>query len=341
MRCSSRALRRLAGGALSLLLTAGVLPGVARPAAAEQTVPADDGARIKTETWIDSRTVDLTVATPAVGDDEMIRVIVPQGWSRTASRTWPVVYAYQGGNDDYLSWVKGSQISDLASQWGVLVVMPAGGKGGGFSDWWNYGRGGTPKWETFHTTEVLQLLERNYRAGTRRAALGVSSGGQGAIAYAARHRGMFAYAASFSGLLHSSSPPIQWTLMLQGVTFDSDPFAVWGVPGFDDANWKAHDPYELADKLRGTQLYISSGTTGLPGPLDDPSKTPLDSNIYGATGELIVGSTAKDFVARLQRLGIPATTHLYGDGWHNWNYWRRELTTEWPLMMQALGAEKV
>ncbi|WP_019632754.1 alpha/beta hydrolase [Actinomadura atramentaria] len=341
MRCFSRALRSITGGALALLVTAGALPGTSRSADAEQPLPADDGARITAETRVDDSTVDLTVATPAIGDSEMIRVLLPKGWSRTAARTWPVVYAYQGGNDDYTSWVKGSQIADLAAQWGVIVVMPSGGKNGGFTDWWNYGKGGTPKWETFHTQEVLQLLERNYRASTTRAALGVSSGGQGAIAYAARHPGMFRYAASFSGLLHISDPAVEWTLMLQGLSFGFDPYSVWGIPIWDDANWKAHDPYELAGKLRGTGLYISAGTTGMPGPYDDPANSPIDANFYGATGELIVGHTSQDFVNRLKQLGIPATVHLYGDGWHNWNYWRPELATAWPLMMKALGAAKV
>ncbi|WP_160822163.1 alpha/beta hydrolase-fold protein [Actinomadura sp. J1-007] len=128
--------------------------------------------------------------------------------------------------------------------------------------------------------------------------------------------------------------------MVQGLAFGFDPFQVWGIPYWDDKNWKAHDPYELAAGLRGTGLYISSGTTGLPGPYDDPLHKPIDQSILGATGEFIVGSTNRDFVARLKELGIPATTHIYGNGWHNWNYWRPELDKAWPLMMKALGASK-
>lgn len=355
MRRGSRLKRRLAGGSIVLAAAPLVLSGVPDAAAsgsaprASATKPrplpqararANDGAAVTKEKWIDARTVDLTVSTPAIGSPQMVRVLVPPGWSRKAARTWPVVYAYQGGNDDYLSWVKGSQLAALAKKWKALVVMPSGGKNGGFSDWWNYGKGGTPKWETFHTSEVPQLMERNYRAGTKRAALGVSSGGQGAIAYAARHPRMFKYAVSFSGLLHLTKPEIPAILMVQGLAFGFDPFQVWGIPYWDDKNWKAHDPYELAAGLRGTGLYISSGTTGLPGPYDDPLHKPIDQSILGATGEFIVGSTNRDFVARLKQLGIPATTHIYGNGWHNWNYWRPELDKAWPLMMKALGASK-
>ncbi|MFG2003133.1 alpha/beta hydrolase [Spirillospora sp. NPDC048911] len=358
MRHGSLFLRRVTRGSFVIVLAAGMSGVAPNPAGASAAgasaasaspgaapvaarVPADSGAKIVSEKWVNASTVDLTVRTPAIGTAEMIRVLVPKGWSRRAKRTWPVVYAYQGGNDDYLSWVKGSQLAKLAARWDVLVVMPSGGKNGGSANWWNYGKGGTPKWETFHTTEVLQLLERNYRAGVRRAALGVSSGGQGAVAYAARHPGMFKYAVSFSGILHLTKPGIPPILMIQGIPFGFDPFRVWGVPGVDEKNWKAHDPYELAGRLRGTGLYISSGTTGLPGPYDKPLETPIRQNVLGALGEFLVGATTVDFVARLKQLGIPATTHIYGNGWHNWKYWQPELDRAWPLMMRALGAKRV
>ena len=48
--------------------------------------------------------------------------------------------------------------------------MPEGANGS-YTDWYNYGKGGVPKWETFHTKEVIQLMERNYHAGTARAVM--------------------------------------------------------------------------------------------------------------------------------------------------------------------------
>ncbi|NKZ06931.1 hypothetical protein HGB48_24795 [Actinomadura latina] len=71
------------------------------------------------------------------------------------------------------------------------------------TDWWNRGGGGAPKWETFHLAELRQILERGYRAGPDRAVAGSSTGGLGALAYAARHRGLFRAAASFSGPVHT------------------------------------------------------------------------------------------------------------------------------------------
>src|ERR1051325_10070569 len=179
---ASQPLRALAG--LMIVAAAGIVP--APDASATTTYrAANDGAAIVATTKVDAHTYDVTVRTPAIGDDEKMRVMLPKGWSRTAKRTWPVVYAYQGGNHDYLSWIKGSQIATLAAEYDTIVVLPSGGANGGYTDWYNYGKGGTPKWETFHAQEVMQLVERNFRADKRRAAVGVSSGGQGAMTYAA------------------------------------------------------------------------------------------------------------------------------------------------------------
>ena len=68
--------------------------------------------------------------------------------------------------------------------------MPEAGQVGFYSDW-RARSGGPSRWETFHLTELRQLLERDWRAGNRRVVAGLSMGGLGAMAYAARHPGMF------------------------------------------------------------------------------------------------------------------------------------------------------
>lgn len=294
---------------------------------------ADDGARIVSRTWLDASTFDVTVASPAIGSHQKVRILVPRGWSARPARVWPVVYAFHGGRDTYVSWTRSSQIATIASTYGVMVVMPEADDGG-YADWWNYGNGGVPRWETFHMSEVTQLVERNFHASDVRACMGNSSGGQGCVTYAARHRGAFRFAASFSGILSLRSPGIPTLLMATNLLNVSDPFRIWGIPGLDDANWRAHDPVALAPRLRGTGLFISSGTTGLPGPLDDPSTS------VGGPIEVPTGVTNIAFRKRLRRLDIPVTAHLYGPGTHSWPYWRRELESAWPLMMNAVGATK-
>ncbi|MQY09305.1 alpha/beta hydrolase [Actinomadura macrotermitis] len=298
-------------------------------------LPAAAGAPAGvTETWRDARTLDLSWYSANVGDRVDVRLLLPKGWSRTASRTWPVVFALQGGRDDYTSWTRETDIEGLAARWDVIVVMPTGGINGSYTDWWNDGKGGTPRWESFHTGELVEML-KGYRAGDRRAVMGVSSGGQGAMAYAARHPGMFRYAASFSGSTHLTMDGMQaFLLTVNLLGFGLDAFRIFGVPGRDDANWRAHDPYHLAPQLRGVGLYVSSGTTGLNGPY-----TPKDGQWrLTQLSEVLVGQMNRSFVARLGQLGIPVTAHIYGDGWHAWPEWIPELGRAWPPMMEAIGA---
>jgi S-formylglutathione hydrolase FrmB len=327
-----RGLRQLAVVVVAVTL-GGVVPAGAGTAATDPRA-ADDGARIVAQEWLDSATFDFTVDSVAVGSRQKVRVLVPRGWSARSTRTWPVLYAFHGGRDTYVSWTRSSDIKSVASAYGVIVVMPEADDGS-YTDWWNYGRGGIPKWETFHMSEVRQLVERNYRASGVRACMGLSSGGQGCVTYAARHRGAFRYAASYSGILSLRSPGIPALLLATDLVNAQDPFRVYGIPGVDDANWRAHDPVALAPRLRGTGLYISSGTTGRPGPLDD------GSTVVGGPIEVPIGATNVVFRDRLRRLGIPVTAHLYGPGTHSWPYWNREMKTAWPLLMAAIGATRV
>ena len=171
-------------------------------------------------------------------------------------------------------------------------------------------------WETFHTTELLQLVERNWHAGDDRVIAGLSMGGLGAMSYAARHPAMFQAAASFSGVLDLSGGDL------------SDGELVFGDPIEDRANWEAHDPLALAAELDGTPLYVSYGD-GMPGPLD-PDGTPTSDR------EAWIAQMNDAFVARLAELHIPATVDAYGAGTHRWPYWERALELSLPTLLGAL-----
>ncbi|GDY71406.1 hypothetical protein SAV31267_008910 [Streptomyces avermitilis] len=133
---------------------------------------ADTGARITAVRKLDARTLDLTVQSPAMGRSVPVRVILPKCWHSEGRRTFPTVYMLHGGEDDYTSWTRETDVETLAEDSDALVVMPDGGKYGYYSDWYV----GTPRWETFHTTELVQLMERTFRANSSRAVIGLSMG---------------------------------------------------------------------------------------------------------------------------------------------------------------------
>ncbi|SNS84116.1 S-formylglutathione hydrolase FrmB [Actinomadura meyerae] len=311
----------------------GEKPKLPSGAGASKYAKAPDGAAITEVKKVNARQFDVTIASPALGAAVKTRVMVPKGWKRTASRTWPTVYAYHGGNNTYLSWTRDSNIEEVAGPYDAMVVMPEGGWNGSYTNWWNGGKGGIPEWETFHIQEVIPLMERNFRAGTTRAAIGLSSGGQGAITYAERHTGMFKYAAAYSGALNITAPGMP--VILTSMNREAGT-SIWGDPVIARANWRAHDATVNVAKLKGIGVYVSCGD-GRPGPLDNPNTPPHDA---GRIGEQLAGTMNENFVAAAKSAGVPVTANLYGPGMHNWKYWKRELVKSWPGIAAAIGARK-
>jgi S-formylglutathione hydrolase FrmB len=322
-------LLRLGSALATVTLTAGALQAPAAAAPAPAFKKSSTGATITAYKWLtkNKRAFDFAVRSNRLGSTQKVRVLLPKGWSYKAKRTWPVLYLMHGGNAHYDSWTRSTKIEQLAAKWNVIVVMPEGANGS-YTNWYNNGQGGIPEWETFHMTEVFQLMARNFHAGKSRAIMGNSSGGQGAITYAARYPKRFKYAASFSGLLSLLSPGVPDALAYVNQT-NGLPEAIYGNAEADRANWLAHDPWNLAPKLRGTKIFFSSGSG---------AANPFDASLFS---EYVVGMTNADFQERLDQLKIPYKSHIYAGGRHSWGYWVRELGTAWPAAMKAIKAKRV
>jgi S-formylglutathione hydrolase FrmB len=274
---------------------------------------------------------DLTIDSPALGHTATVRLLLPDHYTTQPNRRWPVLWLLHTCCDTHQAWTRSTDVEQLAALADVLVVMPDGGNVGFYSDWYHPGRDGPSRWETFHLTELRQLLERDWHASDHRAIAGPSMGGLGAMAYAARHPGMFRAAASYSGNLHTRylGTPLNGSDMIRGALSDyhEDPNALWGDPVRQGDIWAAHNPYDLAPKLRHLRLFVSYGD-GQPGPHDtDTGYQELEQALYPQ-------NTA--FVKRLHQLGIPVTVDAYSPGTHEWHYWQRELHRSLPLLLAAL-----
>ena len=303
----------VSAGLAALLLATGCGGSATEPA------PKPAGAEVLGVQRVGPRQLDLLVRSSALRATASVRLLTPQGWKRD-SRSWPVLYLLHGCCDTYDSWTRSTDIESWPELRRALVVMPEGGRIGFYSNW----RSG-PGWETFHLTELRSILERDYGAGTKRAIAGLSMGGLGAMAYAARHPGMFRGSASFSGLLHPQADPRFMLGLFERETPDAQ--AIWGDPQRDRKRWASHDPTALAPRLRGTRLFVSSGN-GLPGPLDP-----------GAERDTVIEPTvlreSRAFVTRAERAGLPVRTDFYGAGNHDWPYWQRELRRSLPTVLAA------
>jgi diacylglycerol O-acyltransferase/trehalose O-mycolyltransferase len=281
---------------------------------------------------------DVTISSPALGRRAKVRLLLPSGFRADPQRRWPVLWLLHGCCDTYRSWTRSGGVERLAELRGLLLVMPEAGEVGFYSDWVDGARNGPARWETFHLTELRRLLERDWRAGRRRAVAGVSMGGFGAMAYAARHPGMFRAAASYSGLLDTryQGAPISGPELIQGLLrqFGEDPSALWGDPRHDSDVWAQHNPYDLARHLRDVDLFVSVGD-GRPGPLDRPA---VGGRAQAIEQALLPQNLA--FARRLAQLGIPVTFDAYSPGTHDWPYWRRELDRSLPMLVRALEPQR-
>jgi diacylglycerol O-acyltransferase / trehalose O-mycolyltransferase len=278
--------------------------------------------RAEAATRLGPRTLDVSVSSAALGRSAPVRLILPSDFATQTGRTYPVLYLLHGAHDDYTSWTRETDIEAFTEGRDLIVAMPDAGPTGIPTHW----RSG-PDYETFQVTEVQALLARSYRASGVRAVAGVSTGGYGAMAHAARHPGAFAAAASYSGILDTTAPGVPPIVDAIVARESLLPPSLWGNPVLNLLTWQDFNPRARATGLRGTSLYVSSGS-GVVGGSGDWYPEALESALW---------PSAHGFTDTLALLGIPVTTHYYAGGGHSWAYWKREFTASWPVLARALG----
>ena len=277
---------------------------------------------------LDPRMSELTFTTPALAKPTGVRILLPAGYNPRGTKRYPVLYLLNGSLSDQTSWTEQGNAEPATAPYPVIVVMPDGGNGGYYSDWYNYGALGPPEWETYHIDQLIPWIDAHYltipsRSG--RAIGGLSMGGFGAMSYAAWHPDLFVAAASFSGSLDTNDPP--FIDEPDESAFDGGlPFDTWGPRLTQAVRWRGHNPWDLAENLRGLYLVARTGD-GLPGPgflSVDPT-------------EIIVHEESTDFHDKLVELGIPHVWDDYGAGGHQWRYWDQDLIVTLPGIMAAFA----
>jgi S-formylglutathione hydrolase FrmB len=305
-----RACRRAATIASAVVLAWG-----ATLAAAPGAVGGAQPLRLVTARMLNPRLEQLLFRTPAVAGITGVRVLLPSGYGRLPGRRYPVLYLLHGALDSYTSWTVKGAAQSLTAPYPVIVVMPDSGTSGGYTNWWNGGRGGPPEWETYHIDQLIPWIDAHLRtrpSRAERAVAGLSMGGFGAVSYAARHPDLFAAAASFSGAVDTNNP----------LDIAITPTAVFGPRATEEVIWRAHNPFDLAVNLRGVRLMLWTGNGQPRGPFGG-----------GDIVEQVVHQMNVAVHRRLVALGIPSTYHDYGPGGHAWPYWQRDLRATLPWLM--------
>ncbi|QLY34056.1 esterase [Nocardia huaxiensis] len=271
-----------------------------------------------------------------------VQLLLPRDWRAKPDARYPVLFMLDGlrATDQESGWTKDAGAAGFFADKDVLTVLPVGGQSSFYTDWLQPDNGHTYKWETFLTKELPPLLESQWRATNVRGVAGLSMGGTAAMMLAARNPEWVRHAASYSGFLTLTTlgmPQMVNFAMRDAGGFNST--AMFGPP--DSPEWKAHDPYELADKLKGKSLYISSGS-GTAGATDAPADLPIPgitTNYAGMGLEVLSRLSSQNFVAKLEDLSIPVQVNYRPSGTHTWPYWDFEMRQSWPQTAAALGVD--
>jgi S-formylglutathione hydrolase FrmB/LysM repeat protein len=237
--------------------------------------------------------------TAAIGWNPGVNVLLPDDY-QTSGRTYPVLYMFHGGADDFRQF-DFLGIRELTAGKPIIVVMPDGGHAGWYSNPVT-SFVGPRNWETFHIAQLLPWIDANFRTFAEydgRAVSGFSMGGFGALKYAAKYYGHFASVSAHSGpasLRRDFGLVVHWA-NITSAALDLAGGTVYGAPFWDQARVTADNPVERIDSYRNKRIFLVAGTS--PDPL----------NWFDSVNETQVLAGQREFGERLTAAGIPHESH--------------------------------
>jgi S-formylglutathione hydrolase FrmB len=302
--------------------------------AAVQQQAADGDARVTGQRSLGGRGLELTIETSAFTSPVAVRVFLPVGYASQPGRRWPVVYYTAGTTHTERSFDEIYDGETLTRDFPAIFVAPRGDSGY-WSDWYNTGAGGPPKYETFVIDQLLPLVDRMFRTvGTRegRAIMGESMGGYGTLMFAARHPDQFIAASSLSGAVDTNQAGITAAVSASPALQNEEPDSIYGPRPVQEVRWRGHNPWDLAENLRhvDVQLRTANGQGIDPSIGETPNDVPscaIEVGVYGASVSLH---------NRLTALGIEHTWRDYGTGCHTVPNFQRQIKDSLARFQQIL-----
>lgn len=198
--------------------------------------------------------ITLNFYSQSLGMQTEVLVIMPQKntagqigiQSKAEGTAYPCLYLLHGLSDDHTIWLRRTSIERYASQYGICVVMPCGGRS--FYSNTAYGM----NYYDYIAKELPQRMQEFFHVSSRREdtfIAGLSMGGYGAFKIALREKNRFCAAAALSPVGD-----------LQNAGFEGLLQTIFGsttVPQEDDLLYlsKAHK-----DDPQKPKLYFAIGT---------------------------------------------------------------------------------
>ncbi len=237
--------------------------------------------------------------TAEIGWNPGINVLLPNDY-HTSGRTYPVLYMFHGGADDFRQF-DFMGIRDWTAGKPIIVVMPDGGHAGWYCNPVTSFTG-PRNWESFHLNQLLPWIEANFRTYAEydgRAVCGFSMGGFGALKYAAKYYGHFASVSSHSGpasLRRDFGLVVHWA-NLSSAVLDLAGGTVYGAPFWDEARVTADNPVERIESYRNKRIFLVAGIS--PDPI----------NWFDSINETEVLAGQREFRGLLSNANIPHEWH--------------------------------
>ena len=227
------------------------------------------------------------------------RVVLPEGYSASNEKRYPVIYLLHGLFGSSANWTTLTKLPVYAQSYDAIIVTPEGENG-----WYTDSPSvAANKYESYIVKELIPEIDAKYRTISKREGrviAGLSMGGYGALKYAFKYPEMFVLAGSFSGALGAT-------------TYLSTPGMESIVKTIDDAFGPAGSETRMSNDLFAMVRNAS------------PDKIKALPFIYLDCGtEDFLFQNNREFLALLVEKKIP---HEYRQlpGAHNWEYWNKQV----------------
>jgi S-formylglutathione hydrolase FrmB len=292
--------------------------------------------QIISERQVADRVVELTIATSAFAAPTKVDVILPVGYDTDPSRRWPVTYFTAGTMNHYNTFRTFLDGVKLAGTYPSIIVSPDANSGY-WSDWYNGGAFGPPKYETFVIDQLIPLIDTRFRTiaeRSHRAIFGISMGGYGSMLFAARHPDLFVAAASLSGAVDSNLPANGAVLSVSSMFDGAAPDAIYGSRATQEVRWRGHNPTDLSANLRDLDLQIRTAD-GTPNPSIGEGEGSGD--IPSCVVEKGVQMASVNLHQQLDALGIDHAWKDYGAGCHTVPNFQREVVDTLAVFERVLA----
>lgn len=301
-----------------------------------RAVAADESGRVE----------ELVATSPAMDGREVSLAVI-----KAPNPGAPTYYMLNGadGGEGGANWIQQSDILEFFQDKNVNVVIPMEGQFSYYTDWVTEQPqlGGKQMWETFLTQELPGPIEEYLQAGDKRAISGMSMSATSSLLLAQHNPDFYDAVGSFSGCAATSNPVGYTSMQVTLNRANTTPEAMWGPRG--TGTWHYNDALINAEKLEGTELYVSNGS-GLAGSWDLPSSPRLEGAnqvqasaamaetiIVGGAIEAVTNTCTHDLNTKLQANGINGDFNFRNTGTHSWGYWQDDLYDSWPTIARGLG----